>query len=224
MHWNIDPLRGFKRTFSSTLILSADNDLFAKIEALRVSLDAKNTAVKKEKSNFEKAESEIKTVQDKLNAIVSKSQNEKQSMSTYIDHFGAVMKKDDKQKADKILSDSNKTEELFNKKISNEEGKDIPLIKLIKLQSTKEKLIHEAEDKVESMINKSVEKAISNNELDTAFQQSYFIARALRLKERKEFKEEETKVYSESTSRLSPIDHVVEQMECTDPDYSSADE
>jgi len=213
-----------KRTFSSTLILSVDNDLFAKIEALRVSLDAKNTVAKEENSNLEKAESEIKAVQEKLSAIISKSQNEKQNMSTYIDHFGALMKQDDKEKAEKILSDSKKTEELFNKKISNEEGKDISLLKLIKLQSTKEKLTHEAEDKVESMINKSVEKGVSSKELDTPFQQSYFMARALRLKERKEFKEEERKVYSESTSRLSPVDHVVEQMECTDPDYSSVDE
>lgn len=50
------------------------------------------------------------------------------------------------------------------------------------------------------------------------------LARALRLKERNEFKDEEKKVYSESTSRLSPIDHVVEQMESTEPDYTFGDE
>jgi len=172
-----------KRTFSSTPWLSADNDLFARIEALRANLEAKNTVAKQENYKIEKAESEIKAIQDKIFALTSKSENEKQTMATYINHFGAFMKQNDKEKAAKLLSDSKKTEELFNKKIENDEGKDISLIKLIKLQSTKEKLIHEAEDKVESLINKSVEKGILTKELDIPFQQSYLLARALRLKE-----------------------------------------
>lgn len=145
-------------------------------------------------------------------------------MATYIDHFGALMTKNDQEKAAKLTSDSKKIEELFNKKIQNDEGDNISLLKLMKLQSTKENLIREAEDKVETMINKSVEKGISTKELDITFQQGYLVARALRLKERKDFKDEEQKVYSESTSRLSPIDHVVEQMESTEPDYTSGDE
>lgn len=213
-----------KRTFSSTSWLWADNDIFAKIEALRANLEAKNTVAKEENSKFEKAESEIKAIQDKLIALTNKSANEKQSMATYIDHFGAFMKQNDREKAAKLLSDSKKAEELFNKKILNDEGEDISLLKLIKLQSTKEKVIHAAEDKVETLINKSVEKGILTKELDTPFQQSYLTARALRLKERKDFKDEEEKVYSESTSRLSPVDHVVEQMESTEPDYTTVDE
>jgi hypothetical protein len=202
----------------------ADKDLVAKIEALRANLEAKNTVAKEENSKLEKAESEVQSIHDKFSALTIKGENEKQSMYTYIDHFGAFMKQDAKEKADKILSDSKKIEELFNKKISNEEDKEISLLKQMKLQSTKEKLIHEAEDKVESMINKSVEKSISSKELDIPFQRSYLMARALRLKERKEFKEEEKQFYSESTSRLSPIDHVVEQMDCTEPDYNSGEE
>lgn len=46
-----------KITFTSTTSLSADKDLFAKIEALRANLEAKNTVAKQENSNIEKAES-----------------------------------------------------------------------------------------------------------------------------------------------------------------------
>lgn len=213
-----------KRTFFTTHFLSADSDLFARIEKLRASLEAKNTVAQKENLKLEKAESDIKSMQDKITAQITKSQDEKENMLTYINHFKKVMSKEEQEKADKILSDSNKMEELFNKKISNEEGKEISLVKLIKLQSTKEKLIHDAEDKVENMINKSVEKRISDKELDMPFQQGYLAARTIRLTERSKFKDEEKKVYSESASRLSPIDHVVEQMETAEPDYSDMDE
>lgn len=214
-----------KSTFSTTSALNGDSNVLARVEALRRELETKNTAAKEGRVGLERAQAELSSVSDNLAALVSKSQDEKGSMATFLQHFGAVMKPEDKLTADKLLSNSKKVEELFNTKISQEASKeDSSLLKLIKLQSTKEKLTHEAEDKVESLINSTVEKGISNKELDLPFQSGYLVARALRLKERNEFKAEEKKVYSESTSRLSPVDHIVEKMECAEPEYTDIDE
>lgn len=80
------------------------------------------------------------------------------------------------------------------------------------------------EDKVESLIDKSVEKGISKGEYDVDFEIRYLSARALRLKERKEFKEEEEKIFSESTSRLSSMDHVLGIMETEMPSYTDPED
>jgi exonuclease VII small subunit len=197
-----------------------EDDILAKIEALRLTLESKNNLAKEGESILNKGKEDLKSIADKLVALSKKSLEERENMVTYIEHFTNFMAKADITKAEELLAKSKKTEELFNKKITEESKLDnSSIFKLIRLMETKEKIIHDAEDKVESLIDKSVEKDISKGEHDITFQIKYLAARALRLKERKEFKEEENKVFFESTSKLSSMDHVLGVMETEMPSY-----
>jgi hypothetical protein len=199
------------RTFSCSSILKMGDDIIARIEALRLKNESNFNAAKVGEQFLNKAKETMDNSTNKILSIRSKSQQERENMTSYIDHFTNtnVMPQTDITKVKEILAKSERTEELFDKKITEvSESENPSMLKLIKLVEIKEKNIHDAEDKVESLINKSVERGISKGEYDIDFQLRYFAARALRLKERKEFLEEEKKVFSESVSNLSPIDYV----------------
>lgn len=213
------------RTFTSSSLLMVEDDLIARIETLRLTLESKNNIAKEGESTLNKGKADLGNIADKLVTLSKKSIGERKSMASYLEHFTNFMAKADITKAEELLAKSKKTEELFNKKITEEsESDNSSMLKLIKLMKTKEKIIHDAEDKVESLINKSVERDISKGERDIPFQIQYLAARALRLKERKEFKEEENKVFSESTSKLSSMDHVIGVMETEMPSYTDPED
>ena len=213
------------RTFSSYSRLMVDEDLLARVDALRLKLDSKNNIAKEGESMVNKEKENLENVTNKLMALSNKSIEERESMATYLNHFTKFMSKADITKADEMLVKANKTEELFNKKIEEESESDkSSMLKLIKLMKTKEKIIHAAEDDVENLINKSIENSISRGERDLDFKKQYLFARAFRLKERKEFKEEENKVFSDSTSSLSCIDHVLGIMETEMPSYTDPED
>jgi exonuclease VII small subunit len=215
------------RTFSCSSILRVEDDILARIEALRLTLESKNNIAKEGESILNKGKENLESIANELVTLSKKSLKERRNMTTYLEHFTNFMAKADKAKAEELLAKSKKMEELFNKKIieeSESESDNSSMLKLIRLMKTKEKIIHDAEDKVESLIDKSVEKDISKGEHDITFQIKYLAARALRLKERKEFKEEENKVFSESTSKLSSIDHIIGVMETEMPSYTDPED
>lgn len=213
------------RTFSSYSRLMVEDDLLTRIEGLRLTLESKNNMAKEGDSLLNKGKEDLESIADKVMALSKKSLKERKNMVTYIDHFTKFIPEADITKTDELLAKSKKTEELFNKKITEEsESDNSSMLKLIRLMKTKEKIIHDAEDKVESLIDKSIENYISKGERDIAFQIQYLAARALRLKERKEFKEEENKIFSESISKLSTMDHVLGVMETEMPSYTDPED
>lgn len=213
------------RTFASSSRLMVEDDLLARIEASRLKLESQNKMSEKGQSTLDKGREELESITDKLMVLGKKSRKERKDMAIYLEHFTKFMPEAERKKAEEFLSKSNKTEDLFNKKITEEsESDNSSMLKLIKLMRIKEKIIHDTEDKVESLIDKSVEESISKGEHDTTFEIQYLAARALRLKERKEFKEEENKVFSESTSRLSSMDHILGVMESEMPSYTDPED
>lgn len=217
-------IKNKKSTFCTTSVLKAD-EMIARVEALKRELDTKITAGKEAKTEFEEGQTVVKTVLDKLSGLDTKRASEKDDMSTYLQEKAKFLSAKDKLAVDKRLASSEATEELFDKKISEEANSEkSSLLRLIRLKSIKEEKISAGEDYVENLINKSVEKGISEGKYDIAFQLRYQVSRSLRLKERDDFKQEEKKVYSESATNLSPIDFVVEQMQCAEPDSSDIDE
>lgn len=215
-----------KRKFSSSPILKVEDDLLARIEAKRLMLESQMNMVKNPETN--EVATVWKDLAHKLRGLGKKSKEERESMIIYLTHFKNFAAKEDKVdmvEVDKLFAKSDKTKELFNERITEEsksEGSSI--LKLIKLMKTRDKLVHDAEDKAEFLINKSIEKSFSKGECDIDFQTKYLAARAIRLKERKEFKEEENGIFSESISFLSPVDHVVGIMEGEIPSYTDPED
>lgn len=216
------------KTFSTSSRLLVEEDisvLLGRINSKTLALQSMNNSAKEGESKLKESREYMNNITNQLIFLKKKSLREGKDMTTYLDHFTKFIGKEDTIKTDELLAKSKQMEELFNQKITDESQSDnSSIIKLIKLMKTKEKLIHDAEDKVETLINKSIEKGISKGERDLPFQVQYLAARALRLKERKEFKEEENKVFSESTSRLSAVDYVVDIMETEMPSYTEPED
>lgn len=135
------------------------------------------------------------------------------------------MPEEDNTKAKDIMDKGNKTADLFEKRMDEVFNERAPsLLKLASLAEMKEKSLHDAEDKVESMINKSIERGIAKGECGFQFQVQYLAARAVRLKERKEFTEEKNKFFAENKSKLSAVDYVVDIMETEMPSYTDPED
>lgn len=203
----------------------ADNGLFDRIAASTSMLESNNEMARQGQSTLNEGRENFKHVADQLKVLSKKSLKERKDMSTYLEHFTNFTPKENVAKVEELLAKSKKTEELFNNKIIEEsESSNSSMINLIKLIKAKEKTVHDAEDRVETLINKSIEKNFSKGEHDFVFQAKYLVARAVRLKQRKEYKEEENKVLSESTSQLSAVDYVVDQMETEMPSYTDPED
>jgi hypothetical protein len=109
------------RTFSCSSILKMGDDIIARIEALRLKNESNFNAAKVGEQFLNKAKETMDNSTNKILSIRSKSQQERENMTSYIDHFTNtnVMPQTDITKVKEILAKSERTEELFDKKITD---------------------------------------------------------------------------------------------------------
>lgn len=221
----------FQRSqFTTSSSLRADVGLLARIEELRLKLEnnvklfQNKKAAENPEATLEKNVNELDNVKKRLDEWESTKETEKSALDLYLTHFSNFLKPAEKLEKEKLNEQKDKVELLFNEKITDEVEKSNPsILKLIQLQKTKENSINNTEDKVEFLVHKSIEKSISGGELTPTSASQYYLARVMRLRERKTYREEENKVFSESLSTLSPINAVLDIQESSPMDPTDED-
>lgn len=213
------------RGFRTCNILRMNSDILAKLESSRLALESQIKAAKEGQAILNEGKKDLADITKRLVSLGKKSQKEREDMTSYLEHFSGFMAKADKPKVQNLLEEIKQKEESFDNKMKDELYSDnVSMLNFIKIMKDKEKSMQKTEDNAEALINKSVEKCIAKEGSGTPFEKQYLVSRLLRLKERSEFKEEKDKVLSDSSSRLSPIDFVVDLMETEMPSYTEPED
>lgn len=211
-----------KRSFSITSLNRSDpNNILNRIEELL----ARNKELSETTKSTFLSDKVINSIKEEILDRKTKRQEENRSMIDYLKSNSSKCKLT-REEHETLLSDSKKLTEVLNlydlKLAKLDINNPASLKEMINLDRIKSISGRRTQDKHELTINGAIERLITEGKMSEEKQLEYLAFRAKRLKERKDFSEEEEAFLSKA--RETPMDFAMSFFETSMPSYTDPED